>query len=31
MSLALSIFQYYYLDKQHLKGTHDLEVLEKER
>eukprot|EP00347_Sterkiella_histriomuscorum_P001027 403373619 len=30
-SLGLSIFQYFYLDKQHIKGTPELEILEKEK
>ena len=29
--MALSIFQYLYLDKQHIKGTNDIEIYEKEK
>jgi hypothetical protein len=30
-SLALCVFQYLYLDKQHIKGTNDPEIFEKEK
>lgn len=30
-SLALSIFQYMYLDKQHIKGTSEMDIFEAEK